>query len=185
MIGSSFARTPLQQWPPGRGFSADLGRWKVAWLKPRHEKAFADELRAADFPYYLPLVERTHRRPGNGKPKKALMPLFPTYLSFAAAGPTTPLYQTGRIIRILPVGDQERFIEDLQNVLRLLTAGLPVEVHPGLCPGKMVRIVQGPLKGLTGLVERLGDHCRFWINVELFNRSVAVPMPCDHLAPLE
>lgn len=172
-----------QKWPFDRPFHKDLGRWKVAWLKPRHEKAFAGELREMDLPYYLPLVERVHRRPDNGKPKKALVPLFPAYVAFAWEGPTTPLYRTGRILRILPVSDQERFIRDLDAVRRVLGAGWPIEVHPGLRPGVAVRIIRGPLVGLAGPIERQGGHYRFWVDVEMFNRSVSVELPCEVLTP--
>ena len=171
----------LQRWPANRPFHEDLGRWKVAWLKPRHEKAFAGELQALDFPYYLPLAQRTHRRPDNGKARKALVPLFPAYVAFAWIGSTTPLYQTGRIIRILPVPDQDRFVADLEAIQRVLGSGWPIEVHPGLRPGVTVRILRGPLAGLTGPIERLGDHCRLWVHVEMFNRSISVQLPGEVL----
>lgn len=179
-------RDPVHpHWPDDRPFREVLGLWKVAWLKPRHEKAFAAELRDLGLPHYLPLVERIHRRPDNGRVKKARVPLFPAYVPFAAEGSTTPLHRTGRILRILPVPDQERFVADLEAVRRLVGTGRPVEAHPGLQPGILVRITHGPLRGLTGPIERQGSQCRFWVHVEMFNRSVSVELPCAMLLPEE
>jgi transcription antitermination factor NusG len=117
--------------------------------------------------------------------KKACVPLFPAYLPFAAEGPTAPLYHTGRILRILPVPDQERFVVDLEAVRRVVGTGSPVEVHPGLQPGALVRITHGPLCGLIGPIQRQGSQCRFWVHVEMFNRSVSVELPCGMLLPEE
>jgi hypothetical protein len=170
-----------QQWPSDRSFHEELGRWRVAWIKTRHEKTFADELRDLGFPYYLPMMERTHRRPDNGRPRKAWVPLFPSYVAFAGSGPITPLYQTGRLHRILPVPDQERFVADLEAVRRVLASRRPVAVHPGLRPGVVVRIVRGAFQGLTGPIERHDGGWRFWVNVEMFNRSLSVQLPAEAL----
>lgn len=173
-----------QRWPPERSLAKDLGAWSVAYVKPRHEKALALDLMASGHSYYLPMIWKRHPRPDNGKLKRSLVPLFPSYVSVAGVQDTLALFQTYHVVKIVRVEDQERFVREVEAVQRLLACGSALNIHPGLVLGASVRIIRGPLVGLTGTVQRIGETYRLWISVEMFCQSVAVEIGADTLMPV-
>jgi transcription antitermination factor NusG len=167
----------LQRFPEERPLAADIGRWLVAVVRPRQEKALARDLEGVGIPYYLPLVCKVHRRPDNHWPKKAIVPLFPGYVAAAGLESRLFLHETGRVKQVLRVADQEGFIRELENVQRALRSGLPVELHPSIPVGSLVKITHGALIGVSGRVERIEKHRYLVICVELFQQCVRVKLP--------
>lgn len=184
-----------QRFPEGRPLAADVGRWVVACVKPRHEKALARDLGAVGIAYYLPLIRKVHRRPDNGWLKKADVPLFPGYMAVAGPGCRPLLYAFGRVNKILRVPDQERFTRELEDVEKALRAGSEVELHPSIPLGSLVEITRGPLRGVTGRLERIGKHFHLILCVEFFRQCVRVKLhgddvkvpgnPCTLFSPSE
>jgi hypothetical protein len=90
------------------------GQWWVAHTRSRHEKALAVDLVAQGVSYFLPMVERTlvvrKRR------FKGMLPLFPGYVFFV--GDASARYRaltTSHVANVIPVVDQERFVEELSQ----------------------------------------------------------------------
>ena len=71
--------------PPARFPDRPIGEaelpWFVAHVKPRQEKAAADDCLRLGVEYYLPMFTRVTRRRDNNKPRKSVLPLFPGYIS--------------------------------------------------------------------------------------------------------
>jgi len=82
--------------------------------------------------------------------------------------------------RPVPVDDRE--IEALQIVA---ASGLQIQPWPYLRSGQKVRIEQGCLEGVAGIVLRERDAFRVLINVEILQRTVAVEIDRALLTPIQ
>ncbi|HUT52999.1 MAG TPA: transcription termination/antitermination NusG family protein [bacterium] len=176
---------PPGRWPLDRPLLDDLGHWCVARVKPRQEKALAHDLVRLGMAYYLPMMTKRTVRRDNGKPRKSVVVLFPGYISVAGNGELrSELMKTGRTAGVIAVADQERFVSELGGVQRALDSNLAADTHP-LMAGQRVRIVAGPLLGQEGVVENCGrPGRRVYINVEMFNRSVAVTVSPEEVVAI-
>jgi transcription antitermination factor NusG len=176
---------PRPRFPEGRSLRDDLGLWMVAHAKPRQEKALAHDLERKGRSYYLPLIEKRVRRRDNRKLRKSWLPLFPGYLAIAAGKELAEeLYATGRIARLLPVAEQERFVLELEQVEKVLSSDVAVELVTRIRPGQAVRVRGGPFQGMDGKVLRKRDgSTQFVIQVLMFKQSVAVEMDESYLDP--
>lgn len=133
-------------------------RWLVIKSKPKHEKIAAEALSRRDIESYLPLVlePRTHRRAPRGP-----VPLFPSYVFVRCSIPerfNAIVYCPGvtGMVRFGASGAavEEEFIAMLRQ--RAGERGYLVfkEVRRPLERGQRVKVVDGPLAGYTGLVEK-------------------------------
>jgi transcription antitermination factor NusG len=181
------ADNPQPRWPRDRSLADDLGRWRVLVVKPRNEKALAWDLARMGVSYFLPLITKRTIRRDTGKPRKSVISLFPGYLSTAGwEDRRTEILRTGRVLRAIAVVDQSRFVEQMENVRQALELSRNVGVHPGLAVGQKMMIVSGPFQGLSGVVTRIDQPDRIYLNVDMFNRAVSVALSSmDELAPLD
>jgi transcription antitermination factor NusG len=71
------------------------------------------------------------------------------------------------------------------SVLRTATERLKAEPHPYLNNGDTVRIVTGPLVGLTGILTRRKQEYRVVLSVEAIMRSIVVEVSEFDIEPGE
>src|SRR5215207_7360579 len=107
---------------PGIGSLVDIsGTWWVAHTKARCEKAFALDLLDREIGFFLPMLERV--RIISGKKRRVLLPLFPSYVFFC--GDTEQRQRallTDRLCATIDVRDQQKLIDELSAIQRLLEA---------------------------------------------------------------
>jgi transcription antitermination factor NusG len=65
-----------------------------------------------------------------------------------------------------------------------LASQLRAEPHPYLKVGRRVRVANGPLAGLEGIVVRKKKQLRFVLSLDLIMRSVSVEMDAADLRPV-
>jgi transcription antitermination factor NusG len=142
--------------------------WFVVHVKPRQEKALADDCMRLAIEYYLPMITKVTRRRDNNKPRKSILPLFPGYVSCTGVKETYyRLYATGRIANIIEIKHQKRFIAELSQIYSLLEKGMPLE--PCLFSfdkGAEVEVQAGPLRGIRGVVASVKNAARLILSVE-------------------
>lgn len=166
---------PEARYPADRALEEDLGRWSVAHVKSRQDKAFAHDLARAEISYYLPLIEKRIRRRDNGKIRKSLMPLFAGYVAVALPrAEWERAYATRRVAQMIPVEEQEQFVQELEQVRRALESDMRVGLAPAFEPGQPVRVISGPLMGLEGEVVHAKGETHFIIRVQMFQQAVRV-----------
>jgi transcriptional antiterminator RfaH len=158
----------------GDGAAAGTGRaWSVLHTKPRQEKSLARELYRRAVPFYVPLVPR--RSLIRGRAMTAYVPLFPGYLFLLANQPERlAALTTNRVVRALPVGNQEGLRHDLQQVQRLIASKQPLTLEGALIPGALVEISAGPLAGLKGKIRRGASGCRFVVEVDFIQQGASI-----------
>ncbi|OGV82145.1 MAG: hypothetical protein A3K18_08415 [Lentisphaerae bacterium RIFOXYA12_64_32] len=153
--------------------------WTAAYTKPRCEKVVSEYCVRHDMLCYLPLRRRAQRY--QRRTVETFLPLFPGYV-FVQVPDTSKavLLQSHKVVSVLPIDgvQQENLIRELNELQHLEQLQLTEElvVQPELVPGRPVLIVAGPLRGLTGIVERRRQKARVSINVEILGQSVSTEL---------
>jgi transcription antitermination factor NusG len=161
----------LSENPPARFPARPIGKaegpWWIAKVKPRQEKALAFDLVRNHIEYYLPMVVHVTRRRDNNKPRKSVLPLFPGYISFCGTEAVPrDIYRTGRVVSIITIKYQERFIREIGQIYQAIETGAVLDpLSVSYSPGTTVVVSAGPLRGLTGVIARVQDSDRLVLSV--------------------
>lgn len=150
-------------------------QWYAIHVRSRHEKKVHALLGEKGLESFLPL--HIERRRWADRNKSLELPMFPNYV-FCRHPPQVrvPVLNTPGVIGIvgnghypLPLSEEE--IDALRTVAK---SGLRCEPLPELVVGKHVRVVDGPLAGITGVVTDIRKNIRLVVGVTLLQRSVLV-----------
>jgi transcription antitermination factor NusG len=74
---------------------------------------------------------------------------------------------------------------EIESLHALAVNGARYDHHPFLKEGMLVKIVRGPLSGVTGRLIRHARHYRLVISITLIQRAVAVEVEAADVAPAE
>lgn len=149
--------------------------WFALQVKAHHESVTARALHNKGYEEFLPLCN-CYRR-WTDRVKELRLPLFPGYVFCRfSAGVIAPIVTTPGVIRIVgngkrPAPVDESEITALQAVAQ---SGAPCQPWPHLEVGDLVRLGDGPLWGLEGILLASKNHHRLLVSVTLLQRSVAV-----------
>jgi len=152
-----------------------VARWYAAYTSANHEKRVAEQLGVREVEHFLPLYESVRR--WKDRRVTLQLPLFPGYIFVhMALRDRLKVQQVPGVARLVgfdgtPAELPEREIEALR---RSLDGGLRAEPHPYLTVGRRVRLKNGPLAGMQGLLLRRKGNFRVVISIDLIQRSVAV-----------
>ncbi|MFH1417776.1 MAG: transcription termination/antitermination NusG family protein [Planctomycetota bacterium] len=162
------------------------GRWWVAHTKPRQEKMLALHLWSVGVWPYLPLGVRITRSRRTGRTSTSMIPIFPGYLFFSATQHGRELaLKTQRVVTILHVHDQGQMVNELRQVHSVLSSGRSYQTHRSINAGQAVRILQGPLTGLEGVVIGCRSRIRLVLNVHMLGQSVSVETTIDDVEAID
>jgi transcription antitermination factor NusG len=155
--------------------------WFALYTYPRHEKTVHEYLKQSAVEAFLPLYTAVHRW-RNGVKASVQLPLFPGYV-FVKTEPQ----DCGRLVRVpsvasvlssrgIPLAVPAREIEVLTKTI----SALSFEPHPFIRVGAEVRVKNGPLAGLEGIVIQKKSGCRFLLRMSLLMQAAAVDIDaCD------
>jgi transcription antitermination factor NusG len=177
------------QWDSNGGSLLEMMEKQLDWMalqvKSRSEKLVAFALNSKHIEVFLPLY--TARRRWSDRVKQIELPLFDGYV-FCRLNPVhrMPVLTIPGVIQIVgigrtpvPIADDE--IQALQSVMR---SGLPSMPWPFLEVGQRVRVRHGALRDLEGILLKAKGSHRLVLSVSLLQRSVAVEVDRDSVAPL-
>ena len=158
-------------------------QWFALAVKPRHDKAVARSLAAKGFETFVPLYRRRHQYAARYKDSD--LPLFPGYVfcRFDALF-RLPILTTPGIRQILgnggyPLPISEIEINSLQTAIR---SELPLQPFPFVEVGQKVRIEEGALAGVEGIVIKLKQALRLVLSITLLQRSVLLEVDREHIS---
>jgi len=162
--------------------------WYAIYTKSRHEQKTYDRLLKKNIETFLPLVERWSRR--RDRRKRINLPLFPGYLfvhSQMDAHSYLEILKTDSVVRILgndgkpiPIPDEQIF-----GIQTLIKNGMAITPFPYLKEGMRVRVVNGPLIGIEGiLLKTQPNKHRLVLSVDLLKESVSVEIDELDVEPL-
>ncbi|HTH48903.1 MAG TPA: transcription termination/antitermination NusG family protein [Candidatus Limnocylindria bacterium] len=156
--------------------------WHVAHLRPRCEKKVAAFCVREGFAHALPLYRSVKRY--RGKQLVFLKPLFPNYLFLhIAPAQRTKVRQQQHVANLLEPPDQAEFAAQLGDILRALDIGTEVRLAPHISEGQRVRLKQGPLRGLEGLVARRQGAMEVILRLDFIGQAAAVKVLADEVEP--
>lgn len=147
--------------------------WFAVRTRSRAEKAAHEQLGRKGVEVFLPTVTRWSR--WKDRKKQVDWPLFPGYC-FARFDPREALkvLTCSGVATIVSFGGILAPVPDVEveGVRRLVTSGLQYDSCPFIKEGSRVEVVNGPLKGLVGLLVKKGAHARLVLSVELVSQAV-------------
>jgi transcription elongation factor/antiterminator RfaH len=159
--------------------------WYAIYTSPRHEKRATAHLAHRRVECFLPLFRSIHRWK-NGCKAQVELPLFPGYLFV-----NIPRSERVRVLDVPGVlsfvGPKSEPAQLSDFEIETLRSGLHLqkfEPYRGLAIGQKVRISDGALQGLEGVLVRNANGLRVVITVNLIQQSVAVELDADTVEPI-
>jgi len=154
--------------------------WFAVVTKPRQEKIALENLQRQGFECFLPMAENPYQRRSK-KHQKIIEPLFPRYLFLSAIADIqnlAPVRSTKGVISMVRFGTELAVLpEQVINAIRQRInpeTGLikikPIEIKTG----DKVKIFDGPLTGLSGIVAERNSEKRALVLMELLGRPTKV-----------
>jgi transcription antitermination factor NusG len=160
--------------------------WYALRVRPQCEKQVSMALHGKGYDEFLPTYRS--RRRWSDRFKDIELPLFPGYVfSRFNVHKRLPVLTTPGVLHIVGIGPSpapvaESEIEALQAVA---ASGLQACPWPFLEVGQRVRLEEGPLRGLHGVLEQVDDANRLVVSVTLLRRSVAVQIDRRWVRPVQ
>lgn len=164
-------------------------RWYALQLRSRWESSTATLLSNKGYEIFLPTF-RTFKtlKHGYGKPVAVEGPLFPGYLfcRFDACN-RLPVLVTPGVIALVGRGRIPIPVEDSEigAIQKVVSAGSRVEPCPYPEVGQLVRIEEGALTGVEGILTRFKGTQRIILSVSLLRRSMAVEIDRSAIRPIQ
>lgn len=149
--------------------------WYAVWTRSRAEKSVRDQLIRRGVEVFLPTVIQWSR--WKDRRKQVEWPLFPGYC-FVRIDPShkLPVISCDGVVHIVSVDGRAAEIptEQIEAIRQLVESTLSLDPCPFLDEGDLVRVVAGPLAGVTGRLVRKGADARLVVSIELIGRAVGV-----------
>jgi transcription antitermination factor NusG len=160
-------------------------RWYAAYTSAHHEKRVAEQLRVCGVEYYLPLYSSV--RQWKDRRVTLQLPLFPGYVFVRLAlQDRVRVYQIPGLARLVgfngtPMSLPEEEMQALRTGLENGVCGAP---HRFLTTGRKVRVKNGPLSGLPGILRRWKSRARLVVSLELIQRAIVVEIDAADVEPV-
>jgi len=150
--------------------------WFAAYTYPRHEKKVVTMLKHFDVECFLPTFSAVRR--WNNRKAQVQFPLFPQYvfLNIASDQRAKVLGVPGLVSLVGSKGKASPLPAEQMDALRRSLDVRKAEPHPFLAIGKPVRVRNGPLTGLEGVVLRHKGDMRMIISLEMIQQSISVEL---------
>jgi transcription antitermination factor NusG len=162
-------------------------QWYVVYTKHQHEKSVAAALEKKDFEVLLPLYRSAHR--WKDRMQTIHLPVFPCYvfIRMNLLDRKLAVLQTPGIFWFVGNAGNAAVVPDAEiDAIRKVTDSKALfEPHPFLKSGDRVRIVEGPMAGVEGILTRVKNRYRVVLSVELLQQSLAVEVDVPSLERLK
>ena len=154
--------------------------WFALQVRTRHEAGVAGHLNGKGYEWFLPIYKS--RRRWSDRMKEIEAPLFPGYL-FCRFNPhdRLPILKTPGVTQIVgynhvPIAVDEA---EISAIRALVASGIPNHPCSFLTVGNRVRIEEGALRGMEGILMELKGKRRLVLSITLLQRSVAVEIDSE------
>jgi transcriptional antiterminator RfaH len=160
-------------------------QWYAVFTVPQNEKSAARHLDLRDIESFLPTYNSV-RIWKNRQRVNLSLPLFPSYL-FVRIGKRerAAVLASPGVLRI--VGNSREPLPIPDTTIRFLRSGLgaqKIEPYRELVVGQKVRIRDGAMQGLQGVLIRKNRNFRFVLTIDLINQHAAVEIGAENLEPV-
>jgi transcription antitermination factor NusG len=163
--------------------NSHFDQWYALRVKSNCEKNVAAGIEGKGLEGFLPLYTRRHR--WSDRIKSVESPLFPGYV-FCRIDPARrlPVLTIPGALHFVSIGKEPVPVDEseISAILTAIRSGLPAEPWNYLEVGQRVRIEEGPLAGIEGILSENRKQLRVVVSVTLLQRSVAVEIDRTWLA---
>jgi transcriptional antiterminator NusG len=149
--------------------------WFALYVKSKTEEQVSQHLRYKGYEEFLPLYKIRFTNHTVEKQK----PLFPGYIFCRLSpGANGLIITTPGVISIVGFGGKPMPVEmrEIEALKKVVASGFQSEPCKFLNVGEMVRVEDGPLAGVAGILISVRGQYRLVISVALMGRSVAVEL---------
>ncbi len=158
--------------------------WYALVVRPRYEFKVYEALRTKEIEAFLPLYKS--RRRWSDRLKVSELPLFPGY-AFARFGPNSKsaALRCHGVRELVSFGGKLAEVDNSEiSAIQVVSAsGLSSEPRPYLVAGASVRVHDGPLAGLEGVIERVRGKDCIVLSIAILQRSVSVELRPEWVLP--
>jgi transcription antitermination factor NusG len=158
-------------------------QWHVLYTKPRAEKKALDSLDKKGYCVYLPCI--TVVRQWSDRKKKIQEPLFRSYLFvLCKANQINEAATDGSIVGVVRFNGCAAVVRDEEmETIRRVEAGKDdvAVVEQMLTAGQKVRIKNGALRGLSGILTEFRGSQRVAIEIESLGCNLLVDVPAANI----
>src|SRR5579883_490128 len=165
---------------------ASQHQWYAVRTAAGREKAVSAQLQNKGFEDFLPLYKT--KRQWSDRTKELEFPLFPGYLfcrfDFSHR---LPILVTPGVKLIVGYGKIPAPVSEaeIESLRRAVTSGAEATPWPYLSVGQKVRVREGSMAGVEGILLQVKNSWRIVLSVELLRRSVAVELDRAAIAPVD
>ena len=160
-------------------------RWYAVRVRARFERIATTHLGERGFEAFLPSY-RTRRR-WSDRIKTAQLPLFPGYLFCRTdLRSRLPIMTIPGFLDFVGFGTGPAPIQDCElDSIRMVTEQAPTyQPWPFSQLGQRVQVINGPLRGLHGIMVEMRNERHILVSVTLLQRSVLVDIDVADIRPL-
>ena len=154
---------------------ATLADWLAVQVWSGREQVSAGHLRVRGYEVFLPCYRESRR--WSDRIKVVDRALFAGYVFCRVDAEVVERIVTAPgVIRIVGDGSGPAPVaaHEIEAIQRIVEARLPAEPSPVPKAGQRVRIEQGPLRGVEGIVQLVRDRHRLVVSISLLHRAVSV-----------
>jgi len=158
--------------------------WYAVFTTPRHEKRVASHFALRELEGYLPLYQAVHKWKNRCKVTVEL-PLFPNYIFVRI-----DWRERVRVLEVPGVsgvvGNRAELSAISEHYIEALREGLhsrKIEPHPYLVVGERVRIKDGAMMGMEGVLVRKKAGFRVVLTLDMIMQSIAVEVDACQVEP--
>ena len=161
--------------------------WYALYVQPRKEKAVHKELQRRSFECYLPLKKEIHK--WADRKKQVDVPLFTSYLFVKIEEHTQwDVLQVPGAVKFIWFGGKAVPVPEhqIESIKILIEREIAFELTPqAIRKGDLVRIKEGPFKGLVGMVLHDDKKTKFVISIISIGTDIRVEIGEDDLISME
>lgn len=161
-----------------------MEKWIAVYTKSRHEKVVIQNLENINIEAYCPIFKE--RRQWSDRKRWVEFPLFRSYV-FAKIELKNSVYilQTMGVHHIIKFQGNISIIPDeiIQNIKSMIDGGFTVEQVEYFVKGDEVIVVDGPLKGMDGIVVKIKNENKLVLKIEVIQQAIAVQIHPGYLKP--
>lgn len=174
---------------PGEPDDALATRWYACYTRARHEKRVELLLQERGLETFLPLMSRV--RQWKDRKKLVDFPLFPSYVFCRFALPAVhQVLSVPGVSTLVKAENRPIWIadEELENVRRFAGAlrktKMQAEPRPYFAEGEWVEVVDGPMKGIRGIVVEQRGRRRVLVGLKAIGQGMEVDINTRILRPI-
>jgi transcription antitermination factor NusG len=159
--------------------------WYAVYTSANHEKRVAEQLTRRSVEHFLPLYDTVRR--WKDRRVQLQLPLFHGYVFVRLAlRDRLHVLQVPGVAKLVGFNGMPTALaqEEIDSLRTSLECGVRVEPHPFMTAGQRVRVKDGPLAGMTGILVKRKNRARFVVSVELIQRAMAIAIEETDLEPV-